>query len=74
LRITSHEPSKSQERMGLRNGDRATIEVTNQNEAQIKVAERDEATQRLLETLKSPPSLGKIKGALTRREIHEHTP
>jgi len=67
-------PREVKEKMGLRNGDRVTIEVTNQNEARIKVAERDEAPQRLLETLKSPPSLGKIKGTLTRREIYEHTP
>ena len=67
-------PREVKEKMGLRNGDRVTIEVTNQNEARIKVTERDEATKRLLESLKSPPSLGKIKGTLTRREIYEDTP
>jgi len=67
-------PREVKEKMGLRNGDRITIEVTNHNEARIKVTERDEATQRLLESLKSPPSLGKIKGTLTRREIYEDTP
>lgn len=51
--------------MGLRNGDRLTIEITDKDEALIKVVEREEATQMLLKMLEKPPSMGRVIGKLT---------
>ncbi len=64
-------PREVKEKMGLRNGDRLTIEITEKDEALIKVVERDEATQMLLDILEKPPSMGQVIGKLTRREIYE---
>lgn len=64
-------PREVKDRLRLKDGDRLTIEVTDSDEARIKVVANDKATQELLELLENPHRMGKIRGRLTRREIYE---
>jgi len=67
-------PREIKEKLGLVDGDKLEIEIVDEGEARLRVVRKMDATDRLMRWLDNPPSLGEIKGRLTRREIYEDHP
>jgi bifunctional DNA-binding transcriptional regulator/antitoxin component of YhaV-PrlF toxin-antitoxin module len=67
-------PREIKEKLGLVDGDKLEIEIVDKGEARLRVVRKMDATDRLMRWLDNPPSLGEIKGGLTRREIYEDHP
>ena len=64
-------PREIQERLGLAEGDTLRIEVVEKGVAKLEVTRSCNAANRILERLKTPPDMGRIKGKLSREEIYE---
>jgi AbrB family looped-hinge helix DNA binding protein len=64
-------PRDIRERLKLRDGDIIHFEVTEDGDVRLIVHSVQEATERILKRLQSPPDLGKIVGTLRRAELYE---
>lgn len=64
-------PREIQEHLGLVEGDILRIEIVEKGVAKLEVARSCSASARILERLKSPTDMGKVKGKLSREEIYE---
>ena len=67
-------PREVQERLGIAEGDVLRIEVLEKGVAKLEITRGCGAAARIIERLKDPPDLGKLKGKLSREEIYEDIP
>ena len=64
-------PREIQKRLGLSEGAILRIEVIEKGIAKLEVTRSCNAATRILERLKTPPNMGRIKGKLSREEIYQ---
>jgi bifunctional DNA-binding transcriptional regulator/antitoxin component of YhaV-PrlF toxin-antitoxin module len=64
-------PRKVREKLGLVNGDRLLIEVTERGDVKLIATRAAEASKRILRRLNNPPDMGRLK-RVAREQIYEN--